>query len=170
MVHGALWQAFKSEGDFHQRCKICAARIWVFLLIAAVIFLIATAFATGVYDNYLKYPILFLIPLTTVAGLVLTRIFISNEGFFKAWCASSVTIVGATLFGVIGIYPSLLPSSLDPTYSLTIHTSASSPLTLKIMLVVALIFVPVVIGYQIWVYRLFRDKVTVDDLSYDEGY
>jgi cytochrome bd ubiquinol oxidase subunit II len=57
---------------------------------------------------------------------------------------------GMYAFGVAGLYPNLLPSSLDETYSVTIHNSASSPFALTIMLVVALVCVPVVIFYQGW--------------------
>ena len=64
-------------------------------------------------------------------------------------------ILFSVLFGVVGLYPYLLPSTLDGAYSLSIRNAASSPSTLAIMLVVALIFVPVVIIYQAWVYRLF---------------
>jgi len=60
-----------------------------------------------------------------------------------------------TLFGVGGMYPDLLISSIDPAFSLSAFNSSSSPLTLKIMLGVALVFVPIVIAYQIWVYRFF---------------
>ena len=56
------------------------------------------------------------------------------------------------------MYPNLLISSIDPSFSLSAFNSSSSPLTLKIMLAVALIFVPVVIIYQVWVYRFFGLK------------
>lgn len=55
-------------------------------------------------------------------------------------------------------------SSLDPAYSLTIFNSSSSEYTLKIMTVVAFIFVPIVILYKIWAYRIFREPVTAADL------
>ena len=57
-----------------------------------------------------------------------------------------------------GMYPNLLISSIDPAFSLSAFNSSSSPLTLKIMLAVALVFVPIVIAYQIWVYRFFGMK------------
>jgi cytochrome d ubiquinol oxidase subunit II len=71
---------------------------------------------------------------------------------------------------VVGIFPALLPSSLDPAFSKTIANSSSSPLTLKIMLCVALTFVPIVILYQAWVYKMFSHKVTEKDVAYDEAY
>jgi cytochrome d ubiquinol oxidase subunit II len=74
--------------------------------------------------------------------------------------------VGATFFGVIGLFPNLFPSSIDPKFSLTAHNASSSPLTLKIMLAVAMIFVPIVLAYQVWTYFTFKDKVTDEDFMY----
>ena len=71
---------------------------------------------------------------------------------------------------MIGLYPDMLPSSLDPLYSVTVAGAASSNLTLTIMLVLALIFVPVVIAYQVWVNHMFRGKVTEKDLHYEDAY
>jgi cytochrome d ubiquinol oxidase subunit II len=143
-----------------------ARKLWPPLLVVAVVFLVATGFATKLYNNYMRIPLLFIIPMAAVAALLLARVFTAKAAWWKAWFASSLTIVSATLFGVVGLYPSLLPSSLNPAYSLTVYNSASSPLTLKIMLGVALVFVPVVIGYQTWVYHIFRHKVTEEDLAY----
>jgi len=170
LVHGALWLAIKSEAPLEDRAGRAAGGIWWPLLVVAVIFLLATWFATSLYTNYLTYPALLLIPLITVAALLATRVFIAKKAWWKAWFSSSITIVGATLFGVVGLYPNLFPSSLNPAYSLTIFNSASSPLTLKIMLGVALTFVPIVLIYQIWGYYLFKDKVTKEDLSAEEAY
>ena len=81
-----------------------------------------------------------------------------------------VTIIGATFYGIIGLYPNMYPSSLDPKFNLTVQNASSSPLTLKIMLFVVLIFVPIVLAYQIWTYNLFKGKVTEEDLAYEEAY
>lgn len=170
VVHGALWLAIKAEGDLELRAGRAAETIWAVLLVVAVIFLGATWFYTNLYGNYLSNPVLFVIPLVTVAALLAVRLFIAKKAWWTAWAASALTIVGATLFGVVGLYPNLFPSSLSPAYSLTIFNSSSSPLTLKIMLVVALTFVPIVIVYQIWSYYVFRGKVTDEDLASDEAY
>jgi cytochrome bd ubiquinol oxidase subunit II len=169
-VHGAIWLAIKSEGALHERAAAFASKLWVALLVIAVIFLIYTAFATPLYNNYLAHPILFLIPLATVAALCATRLFIGRRHWWTAWTTSALTIVTATMFGVVGLYPNLLPSSLNPAFSLTAFNSSSSPLTLKIMLVVALIFVPIVIAYQAWGYYIFRHKLTEESLLADEAY
>ncbi len=154
-VHGSLWLAVKSGGDLKKRAGHLAGRLWFALAVAAVVFLGATYFSTGLYDNYMKAPVLFVIPLTAVMALIGTVLFIRRAQWLKAWFSSAVFIVTVTLFGVGGMYPNLLISSIDPAFSLTAFNSSSSPLTLKIMLAVALVFVPIVIAYQIWVYRLF---------------
>lgn len=165
LVHGGLWLAMKTEGDLSYRAGKAAAGIWSILLVIAVVFLGATWFATPLYNNYLAMPILLLIPLITVGALLATRYFIAREAWLKAWFASSLTIVGATLFGVVGLYPNLFPSSISPAFSMTAFNSASSPLTLKIMLGVALVFVPIVIVYQAWGYYVLRAKVTEEEVS-----
>jgi len=165
LVHGAIWPAIKADGDLHQRSLSTAKRLWPALLSGAVIFLVATKLATGLWDNYFGKPLLLVVPLLAVVGIVLNRVFLAQASCWKAWFASSLTIVSCTLFGVIGLYPTMLPSTLNPDYSITAFNSASTPLTLKIMLVVTLIFVPIVIGYQIWVYVLFKDKVTKEDIA-----
>jgi cytochrome bd ubiquinol oxidase subunit II len=156
-LHGSLWLTVKAEGEVHQRATVLAKKLWLVLVIVVGLFLLATGFFTQLYQNYLKSPTLFIIPLVMVASLFLIRVFIKKQAWGKAWVASSGTIVGVTLFGVVGLYPTLLPSSMNPSYSLTIFNAASSPLTLKIMLGVALVFVPIIIIYQAWVYNFFKD-------------
>ena len=62
--------------------------------------------------------------------------------------------------------PTCFHPNIDQAFSLTAHNSASSPLTLKIMLVVVVIFVPIVLAYQSWTYNLFKGKVTDEDIIY----
>ncbi|MFB3816558.1 MAG: cytochrome d ubiquinol oxidase subunit II [Candidatus Methylomirabilales bacterium] len=155
-THGALWLATRGTGPIHRRAGALARRLWVPLVLVAAAFLAASWFATRLYDNYLAHPALFAIPLLAVAGLVLARWFMAREAWWKAWGASAATILGATLFGVVGLFPDMMPSTLNPAYSLTAFNSASSPLTLSIMLGVAAVMVPIVLAYQTWVYRTFR--------------
>ncbi len=170
LEHGALWLAIKTEGDIHERASAIANKLWAVEVGVAVIFLIWSKFSTRLYDNYLAHPSFFLIILITVLALLGIKLFLVKKAFFKAWFSSALTIVGVTFFGVIGLYPNMFPSSLNPGYSLTAHNSSSSPLTLKIMLIVVIIFIPIVIGYQIWAYNLFKGKVTKEDLAYEEAY
>jgi cytochrome d ubiquinol oxidase subunit II len=114
----------------------------------------------------LNNPALFAVIAITVLALLGIKVFLAKQAYFKAWISSALTIVGATFYGVIGLYPNMFPSNIDAAYSLTAHNSASSPLTLKIMLAVVIIFVPVVLVYQVWAYTLFKGKVTEEDMVY----
>ena len=169
LMHGSIWLALKTNGNFHDRAARLSGYFWTALLLLSIIFLIATAFYTGLYENYLNQPILSIIPLLTVVGLILSGVYIKKGAWTKAWTMSSLYIFSATLFGVTGMYPNLLPSSLDPAFSRTIYNSASSPLTLGIMLAVALIFVPLVIIYQSWAYRVFKGKIGGERSGYHHG-
>jgi cytochrome d ubiquinol oxidase subunit II len=166
MVHGALWLAIKTSGDLEARAKAVATRFWPVLTVWTVIFLVYTAVATRLLGNYLKNPLLFAVLLLAVLGLVMMRVYLGANRMWLAWASSSLFILATAFFGVIGMYPALLPSSLNPAYSMTIENSASSPLTLKIMLTVTLIFVPIVIAYQAWFYKKFSFKLTEQDLIY----
>ncbi len=166
LVHGSLWITIKADGELKKRAGSLTAALWIPLLISAIVFLGATAVFTRLFDNYLHNPVLFLIPLLTVAGLALSRVFTALKRWWMAWFSSCLTIVTATFFGLAGLYPALFPSSIDGAFSLTIHNSSSSPMTLQIMLGVALVFVPLVILYQIWMYRIFREQVTEEDAVY----
>ena len=170
MTHGSLWLAIKASGELEARAQAMAKRLWPLLLAVAVIFLAATWLYTRLWANYLVYYWMWVLPLLAVGGLIVSRVYMAQGSWWKAWGASAVMIVGCTLFGVAGLYPNLLPSSLDPAWSMTVTNSSSSPLTLKIMLGVALVMVPVVLAYQTWAYVTFRHKVTDQDLAYEEAY
>ena len=169
-MHGALWLAVKTTGEMQQKAGRAAQTLWPIVLAFAIIFVGSSVFATNLFANYVNALILFLVPMIAVIALLGSRLFMADKGWLKAWTCSSVTIVCCTLFGVIGLYPNLLPSSLDPQASLTIHNAASSPLTLKIMLGVALVMVPIVIAYQAYVYYHFRGAVTLESLLDEEAY
>ncbi|MHB1325860.1 MAG: cytochrome d ubiquinol oxidase subunit II [Thermoleophilia bacterium] len=69
----------------------------------------------------------------------------------------------------IGLYSNMIPSSLNTASNLTIYNSSSSNYTLRIMTVVAVVFVPIVIAYQLWVYRIFREEMAVPALRRHEA-
>ena len=170
LVHGALWAAAKTNGDLQHRAARIAPILWVGEVIVAVAFLVISWWSTSLWKNYLKYPLLWILPLAAVIGLLAVPVFLRRKAWFWAWGANGLAIVGAVLWGVAGLWPNLLPSRIDPNASLTVAASSSSPLTLKIMLVVALVFVPLVIAYQTWVYVKFSHKVTPEILQEPETY
>lgn len=170
MLHGALWLCIRTEGDLQARAAATAAKIWPVLLVVTLTFVISSYFATNLFANYFANPALFLILVFTVAALLASYAFIKKEAWFKAWFASAGTIVGATFFGIAGLFPTLFPSSINSEFSLTAFNASSSPLTLQIMLGVVAVFIPLVIAYQTWTYKLFSGKVTEDEMNHGQSY
>lgn len=140
------------------------------MLILLVAFLVLTFFNTDLFSNYWSNPLLLLLPVVALAGLLGVRCMLRRGQLWKAWMCSAVYIIGVTFFGVMGMFPRMLISSIDPTATLTAFNASSSELTLKIMLGVALVMVPIVLLYQFWVYRLFSHSLSAEDLKDEHAY
>ncbi|HAR96590.1 MAG TPA: cytochrome d ubiquinol oxidase subunit II [Deltaproteobacteria bacterium] len=169
LFHGSLWVATSGNQPLQKRARSTALVLWFPLCILAVTFLILSASATTLWKNYLVNPWLLVVPIVCVAALFLSGHFVRTGALGKASLFSFVLIACAVLFGVAGLYPALLPSSLGPTFSLTIANGASSQLTLKIMLIVVVAVLPIVVAYQTWVYFLFRRKPkAAEDTAFNE--
>ena len=169
LMHGALWLNIRTTGDLKARAEGVALKLWPALVVATVLFLIYTYVETQLFANFLQYPLLLVILALPVAGLVLMRTNLGAGKSWLAWGSSSLYIVGVAAFGLTGMFPALLISNPNPGNSVlaTDPTVVSSLLTLEIMLGVALVFVPIVIGYQFWVYKTFTaEPVTAADLEY----
>jgi cytochrome d ubiquinol oxidase subunit II len=162
LVHGAVWIAFRTESDFSARARHLAGGLWWILLLAAVNFLVLSYFETNLAANFFRSPVLMIVPGLTVLALLGIKLHLAKNKLGLAFAFSCATIVLTTATGLVGLYPNLLPSRTDPASSLTIFNSSSSPMTLTIMTVVALVFVPIVVGYQIWIYRVFRKTLNDD--------
>jgi len=170
VMHGALWLTIKSEGDLQQRAAGLARKLWPVLVALIGVFVVLTVIYTNLLANYLLNPLMLVLLVIPILALVLMRQQIGKEQWWTAWGLSAALIAGLTLFGVVGLYPALLPSSISPDYSITIANAASSTLTLSIMLGVTLVFIPIVAAYQFWLYRTFSHKVTEKELAQDGAY
>lgn len=168
LVHGALWICIKADGDLQARAISWVKKLWIVELVATVLFLVHSFFATNLFDNYFNYPALWLILAVAVVGLLGIRFFVEKGEYYKAWISSAVAIIGTTFYGIAGLFPALFPSSIDAAFTLTAFNASSSPLTLRIMLTVVVIFIPLVIAYQFWAYRLFSNKLPEDKIM-EEG-
>lgn len=168
LVHGCLWLCVKTSGEVEKRAESLSKKLWLPLFIVAAIFLVHTYFATKLYDNYFKMPVLFIMPLTAVISFLAIKLFVSKGNYLNALYSSGVAIFAVIFTGISGLFPNLIPSSISQEHSLTIFNTSSSVYTLKIMTVVALIFVPIVILYQAWVYKVFKGKLTVDEVVKDK--
>ncbi len=170
LEHGALWLSVRTGGELQQKAAKSALMVWVAFLVLVVLFLAASLFTTALFDNYLAHPVLFIVPVLFVVAFFSIKGYLGKEEFVKAWLCSAAAIICLTFFGIIGLFPNLFPSSIDPANSLSAFNSSASHLTLTIMLTVVLIFIPIVIAYQVWTYRLFMGKVTREDLDGEGAY
>jgi cytochrome d ubiquinol oxidase subunit II len=154
-LHGCLFMLLKCSGGFHDELKIWAKRAW--MLVVALSILMTTF-------SYFAAPILYtkiwaLLPaLTAVLMLGSIPIFLKRENGGYAFMASCgfISMTGATI--LVSLFPVLVPSSIDLTFSLTAYNGSSSPYTLGVMAVIALLGMPLVIGYSAFVYWVFRGK------------
>ena len=161
-LHGALFLTLRTEGPLKDRATRTALKMWI---PSGVLLLV---FALLGYQQTVLFEGLGLIPGTLPALTVLS--YLAGYFFLKmnrtGWSfgATGATIVFGTIVAFEGLFPVLMPSTLSPEWSLTIYNASSSELTLTIMSVVALIFLPIVLAYQAYSYYVFRKRVTRDSI------
>lgn len=167
LMHGSIYLYLKTEGGLQQK-----VRGWI---LNTVPFFIVMYFLTTIFTltlvpsmlkNFERFPFMWgLVALMVLAIANIPRAVYRArpfEAFFSSACAIAALIA---LFG-FGIFPNLIRSSLSPDYNLTIYNAASSPLTLKIMLIIAIVGLPFVFAYTASIYYIFRGKVKLDKFSY----
>jgi cytochrome d ubiquinol oxidase subunit II len=113
-------------------------------------------------NNYHNHPLLWLTPLLGIAGAVLAIVLSGAKKPVMSFIASSVMLAGVIFTAGIAMFPFIMPSSSDPSSSLTIWDSVSTHKTLQIMFWVVLIFLPIILAYTSWVYSVLRGKITVE--------
>ena len=157
ILHGAIFLSMKTTGNVEERAKKVARRMWLPVVLVMLLFLIATYFQTDLLLQLGINP--GLIPLAGMAALLSVWFLLRKERFGWTFGMTSVGIAFAlvTMFQIM--YPRVMISSLNPDWSLTIYNASSSPYTLTVMTIVALIFVPIVLIYQGWSYWVFRKRI-----------
>ena len=170
-LHGAMYMALKSDGDLRDRMGLFARRVFP---VFAVFFLVAHLW-TALGMTVLPEAPAALRALARGGDLVIAVALVAALWWalhrrpdlrMTGFALSCAAIGWSMVFALIALFPRLAPSSIDPAYSLTIHNTSSGPLTLRIMLIIALTGVPAVIAYQSAVYWIFRGKVVLTDDSY----
>ncbi len=154
-LHGALWLYLKTDSTVKDRARSLANALVVTTIVLTGIFFLALFIRPSFRTNFLKIPVLFVLPFCAIVPLFNIRVLLkrNSKAVFRA---SMLFMFFLFATGFAGMYPALLPSSISPEFSFTIYNSSSSPYTLKIMTVVAMVFVPLVIVYQSWIYRIFK--------------
>jgi len=120
-------------------------------------------------DNFVMHPALWLMPAGAIVAALLTILLLRVGRYGAGLVASGVTQATTILTAGIGLFPFLMPSSTNPGDSLTIWDASSSAKTLFIMLIAVIIFLPLVLAYTTWVYRVLRGKISLDAIRRHVG-
>jgi cytochrome d ubiquinol oxidase subunit II len=163
LLQGATYAAMKTEGEIQARARNIARKLWIkYSLLLVITAGVSFVISPGVAKKWLAWGFTVLV----IACLLLMKGAISKKKDGKAFFFSSVAFGG--LWGIAGAihFPNLVKASNDPAMSLTIHNSSSSELTLKVMLIIAVVGMPIVIGYTIYLFKVFKGKVQTGDTAY----
>jgi cytochrome bd ubiquinol oxidase subunit II len=160
ITHGAIFLNLKSTDPIRARAAAATRKVGPVATVLLLLFAVGTYAWTDVYARLGVNP--GLVPLMALGALLAAGALIHQEKMGWAFTMTTLTIVFtvATLF--VSLYPRVMVSSLDPEWSLTIYNASSTPYTLKVMTVVAAIFVPIVLAYQAWTYWVFRHRITAE--------
>lgn len=120
-----------------------------------------------IVQNFYKYPWMLMGPSCVYLGGILCLVAIKRP--FLSFIGSSFLTTGIISTVGFSLYPFLLPSSSHPSHSLTVWDASSSQKTLWIMLLAVIIFLPIILGYVTWLYRVLRGKVTEERIHSDES-
>ena len=166
-AHGALYVTLKTDGDLGQRARRLTIAVWPVQLALTLISLLATWFVRpSIKENYLTYPIGFLIPILVFGSLVLMLVWTRRGKELAAFLASCIYITGMLVGAVFALYPVVLPASTDPAYNLTIHNAAAAHHGLTVGLIWWTLGMILSVGYFVYVYRMFRGKVQLEGGGY----
>ncbi|BBY29826.1 cytochrome d ubiquinol oxidase subunit II [Mycolicibacterium sediminis] len=161
--HGAVFIRLKTSGAVRDEATSFAARLAAPVTATVACFGLWTELAHGSDWTWLVLGVAVVAQLTAVM-LVWSR---GGDGWTFACTTIVVAAVVVLLFG--SLYPDVIPSTLDPAWSLTVDNASSSPYTLRIMSWMALVVTPLVIGYQAWTYWVFRQRISADRIPDPTG-
>jgi cytochrome d ubiquinol oxidase subunit II len=159
-LYGAIFLCLKTSGELMEKARAAAIRSWPVALLVLLALLVFTYFETDLIGklgvNPGIIPVVGMVAILSV-GFLLRR---KKDGWSFLMTAVSIAFALVTMFMIL--FPRVMVSSIDPAYSLTIYNASSTPYTLTVMTIVALIFVPIVLLYQGWTYWVFRKRLTAD--------
>ncbi|MFH2048468.1 MAG: cytochrome d ubiquinol oxidase subunit II [bacterium] len=167
VMQGALYLSLKVEGDFQARVIKNASSAWIAFIVLYFLTTLYTFFeANFLFIGMTSAPLFWVFFIMLLGALIYVPIAIKAQKYFRAFLSSSLSI--ASLIGVaaVSLYPRLVPSSIDLAYSLTIYNASSTPKTLTTMLIITLIALPFVLGYTVFIYRIFKGKTVITSESY----
>jgi len=160
ILHGAIFLSLKVAGEIQEKAHDVARQMWLPVVALLVVFVVASYFETDVVSQLGINP--GIIPFIAAAAVLLVGYFLRVARNGWAFVMTSVGIAFTIISIFLYLFPRVMISSLNPDWSLTIYNASSSLYTLKLMTIVAVIFVPVVLVYQGWTYWVFRKRLTLD--------
>jgi cytochrome d ubiquinol oxidase subunit II len=167
MTQGAIFLLLKTEGRLHARLTFLLRKGMIFFIISfSITSLYTLIFIPGVTDNFRENPLFFVIPILAFLAVANVPRLVSKKKYFQALLFSSLTMAFLLMLVAFQLYPTLLISTINQEYSITIYNAASSQKSLGIMLTIVLIGAPLLAFYFIFLYRTFHGKVKLDDTSY----
>ncbi|KQR37486.1 cytochrome d ubiquinol oxidase subunit II [Microbacterium sp. Leaf159] len=158
-LHGVLFVSLKTDGQVHadaRRLVKLAAGPTVLAAAGTVIWTVVLAAGR-------EAPLLWMVVgcgLVAALALIASVLFSLRGRDGRAFTAGAVTVASAVVMLFAALFPYVMPSTIDPAFSLTIENASSTPYTLTIMSWTALIALPLVLAYQTWTYWIFRKRVT----------
>lgn len=167
VMHGAVYMTMKTDGDQRQSMLSWANGAWIACVTLYVAATLATFFAAGfLFEGLLKQPLFWLLLGLLFAALLYLPLALRKGKYSAAFACSSIGIACMMGLAATSLFPRIVPSTIDLGNSLTIYNASSTPKTLFTMLVIALIGMPIVIGYTVAIYWVFKGKVVLDSNSY----
>ncbi|MFB7654159.1 MULTISPECIES: cytochrome d ubiquinol oxidase subunit II [unclassified Streptomyces] len=156
--HGTVFTALKTVGEIRERARVLALRIGLVTAVLALVFLVWTQAHSGNGKSLVAL---------VVAVAALVAALVANQAGREGWsfALSGGTIVAAVAMLFLTLFPNVMPSTLNPDWSLTVTNASSSAYTLKIMTWLAVIATPVVLLYQGWTYWVFRKRIGTQHLA-----
>ncbi|GAA5113543.1 cytochrome d ubiquinol oxidase subunit II [Haloechinothrix salitolerans] len=157
IVHGAVFLALKTDGDVRERARNLVLRLGPVLLAPLVALLLVIQLRYGSGWSWLV-----LLVVLAAAVVAYLRLAAGREG--QAFAGLGVAVTGTVVALFAALYPNVLPSTVDPAFSLSIAETANSPYTLTVMSWVALFGTPAVLVYQGWTYWVFRQRISAEHI------
>jgi cytochrome d ubiquinol oxidase subunit II len=164
-LQGSSWLLLKTEGDLRERARRAARGSWLAFVVLWLAATLASRFAAAERWSVFASAVAWLVPAVMVLALASYPLALARQGAL-AFLSSSTIVAAALAIVGVSLYPALVPALGSAHPGLTIRNAASSDLTLRTMLVIALCGMPAVIGYTIFIYRQFSGPVRLDEASY----
>lgn len=160
LLSGALWVSLKTIGTIQEKAALLAKIIWFIAVLMVVSFFIVFINFTTLFDSLENAPLLWFIPALCAGSLLLIIIPLRKQKWLMSFILVSIAIFTFFASGFTGMYPDMLPSIIDPEYSITLYDTAGSKLNLTIMLWITIFVLPLVFVYKVWMYWIFKNKVS----------